>query len=62
MSFFYGMKIAGDDPEQRKITLWERRIVGKHIEIEHRVGQTAENGGNAGHSHRVLLAKEVVNN
>jgi len=32
--------------------------VGKHTEIEHRVGQTAENGDNAGHGYRVLLADD----
>ena len=30
----------------------------KHTEIEHRVGQTAENRGNAGHGYRVLLADD----
>ena len=32
--------------------------MGKHDEIEHRVGQTAKNRGNAGHGYRVLLADD----
>jgi len=32
--------------------------MGKHTETEYRVGQTAENRGNAGHGYRVLLADD----
>ncbi len=32
--------------------------MGKHAEIEHRVGQTSENRSNAEHGYRVLLADD----
>lgn len=32
--------------------------MGKHADIKHRVGQTAENSGNAGYGYRVLLAED----